>query len=105
MKRALAIVAAMATAGCFSISERIAPYRDQHVTKITGRLGPPATEFRVAGQHWYTWTLDRSMAGFGSQPIQGQCKLSAMVDAEEIVRTIQWEGNNIGCGNLMSALK
>jgi hypothetical protein len=89
-------------AGCAgqTIQSRMNEYIGQPASVLFNRLGLPISEQTVAGRKVYIWTRSNLVEGTNYG-----CKIRAIVDAQDIITSFDWEGNEGGCGVYASRLR
>jgi hypothetical protein len=105
MKRAV-ILLCLGLASCVSASfnKSLGPYRGQPASALIAKLGIPTDEKTVAGRKLYVWAPTPHLVVNQYGGGQYYCTIRAAVDANDIITSVDYEGNLGGCGDYMTRL-
>jgi hypothetical protein len=98
---AIAIAIAIGLAGCAgqTIKEKMGSYSGQPASSLIAKLGYPTDQQAIAGQKVYIWSNSRLVEGTTSA-----CKIRAIIDAQDIIVSWDYVGNEGACWQYASAL-
>lgn len=92
----LAAAASLLVANCAGrmIEQGMRSYAGQPISAVIAKLGFPTSEQVIAGAKVYVWSTVSFVDGSSFQ-----CRIRAIVDAQEIISSWDYEGNEYGCAN------
>lgn len=96
-KSLLLLATAFLILGCASIEDTAQPYMKRNISRLVDKLGYPTDKREMLGQTLYRWRTGNRRDYY--------CDLDVGVDKNDVVKTINWDGNNGGCEALASRLK
>ena len=99
--RWLAIFATAALTGCAGqmSKDKMASYIGQPASAVIEKIGYPTAEQTAAGAKVYIWSTSRLVEGTSLG-----CKIKAIVDAQGVVTSWDFEGTDRGCAAYASKL-
>jgi hypothetical protein len=117
--RIVMLIAALLIGGCVTTESIIAPLRamkGQSIQVAVAKLGYPAEKREMLGDSIYVWSTNRqallimptttlgavgrvgySQTSYGATPAQLYCTIQIATDAADVIKRVQFEGNQGGC--------
>lgn len=97
---AMAIGFALSACAGAAIKDKMPAYIGQPVSVLIGKLGFPTRQDTIAGQNVYIWTTGHMVEGTSYG-----CTIRAILDAQNIVSSWDYQGNEGGCAMYAANLR
>lgn len=123
----------LALTGCIAMTgdwlrDDLKAYKGHDIHELAAKIGFPAGEREIMGQHLYVWATDNTgllpvtslSSGFGNvggasysgfatttslHSVRFHCTLEIGVDAQGVITSAQFQGNNGGCRQYVRQLE